>query len=123
MSVKSRQALAIATACILVVGVMAAAGFTVWRDLGPEEQAILEPILNPRLGLLIMIGLVGAGAAAVLMKSFAQDHIAGPAMLADEIGLIVGTDPARRLKPSGSPELQRIAEAVNSLADQRRGLQ
>jgi len=123
VSVKSRQALAIATACILVVGVMAAAGFTVWRDLGPEEQAILEPILNPRLGLLIMIGLVGAGAAAVLMKSFAQDHIAGPAMLADEIGLIVGTDPARRLKPSGSPELQRIAEAVNSLADQRRGLQ
>ena len=69
MSVKSRQALAIATACILVVGVMAAAGFTVWRDLGPEERAILEPILNPRLGLLIMIGLVGAGAAAVLMLS------------------------------------------------------
>jgi DNA polymerase-3 subunit epsilon len=81
---------------------------------------VLEPILNPRLGLLIMIGLVGAGAAAVLMKSFAQDSIAAPALLADEIGLLVGTDPSRRLKPSGSPELQRIAEAVNSLADQRR---
>jgi DNA polymerase-3 subunit epsilon len=26
----------------------------------------------------------------------------------------------RRLKPSGSPELQRIAESVNALADQRR---
>jgi DNA polymerase-3 subunit epsilon len=73
--------------------------------------------------LLIMIGLVGAGAAAVLMKSFAQDSIAAPALLADEIGLLVGTDPSRRLKPSGSPELQRIAEAVNSLADQRRSLQ
>ena len=82
-----------------------------------------EPILNPRLGLLIMIGLVGAGAAAVLMKSFAQDSIAAPALLADEIGLLVGTDPSRRLKPSGSPELQRIAEAVNSLADQRQSLQ
>jgi DNA polymerase-3 subunit epsilon len=34
-----------------------------------------------------------------------------------------GPIPSRRLKPSGSPELQRIAESVNSLADQRRSLQ
>ncbi|MBS0347046.1 MAG: DNA polymerase III subunit epsilon [Proteobacteria bacterium] len=70
-----------------------------------------------------MIGLVGAGAAAVLMKSFAEAAFAAPAQLADEVGLIVGTDPARRLKPLGSPELQRIAESVNQLADQRRSLQ
>lgn len=123
MSVKSRQALAIATACLLVVGVMAAAGIAVWRDLSPEERDAIEPILNPRLGLLFMIGMVGAGAAAVLMKSFAQDHLLGPSLLADELGLIVGTDPSRRLKPGGSPELTRIAESVNALADQRRSLQ
>ena len=105
-------------ACLLV-----GAGVALWRDLGADERAVLEPILNPRLGLLIMIGLVGAGAAAVLMKSFAQDSIAAPALLADEVGLLVGTDSSRRLKPSGSPELQRIAEAVNSLADQRQSLQ
>lgn len=123
MSVKSRQALAIATACLLVVGVMAAAGIAVWRDLGPEERDAIEPILNPRLGLLFMITMVGAGAAAVLMKSFAQDHLLGPSLLADELGLIVGTDPSRRLKPGASPELTRIAESVNALADQRRSLQ
>ena len=123
MSLKSRQALAIATACILVSGVMAAAGIAVWRDLGPEERGVLEPILNPRVGLLVMIGLVGAGAAAVLMKSFTEAHLAGPALLADEIGLVVATDPSRRLKPGGSADLQRIAEAVNNLADQRRSLQ
>ncbi|WP_088179542.1 exonuclease domain-containing protein [Zoogloea sp. LCSB751] len=70
-----------------------------------------------------MIGLVGAGAAAVLMRSFAEEAFAAPAQLADEVGLIVGTDPARRIKPAGSPELQRIAESVNQLADQRRSLQ
>ena len=123
MSPKTRQALAIAAACALVAGVLAAAGFAVWRDLTPEEKAVIEPVLNPRLGLLIMIALVGAGAAAVLMKSFTQSAIAEPALLADEVGLIVGTDPARRVKPTGSPELQRIAEAVNNLADQRRSLQ
>jgi len=106
-----------------VVGVMAAAGIAVWRDLSPEERDAIEPILNPRLGLLFMIGMVGAGAAAVLMKSFAQDHLLGPSLLADELGLIVGTDPSRRLKPGGSPELTRIAESVNALADQRRSLQ
>ena len=68
MSLKSRQALAIVSACVLVVGVLAAAGITVWRDLSPYEREVLEPILNPRLGLLIMIGLVGAGMAAVMMK-------------------------------------------------------
>ncbi|WP_374476444.1 exonuclease domain-containing protein [Zoogloea sp.] len=123
MSVKSRQVLAVLTACVLVVAVMAAAGIAVWRDLAPEERDIIEPILNPRLGLLLMISLVGAGAAAVLMKSFAQANLLGPSLLADELGLIVGTDPSRRLKPSGSPELQRIAESVNALADQRRSLQ
>ncbi len=123
MSVKSRQVLAIVAACALVVGVMAAAGITVWRDLAPEERDIIEPILNPRLGLILMITLVGAGAAAVLMKSFVQANLLGPSLLADELGLIVGTDPSRRLKPSGSPELQRIAESVNALADQRRSLQ
>ena len=123
MSPKARQGLVILTASVLVLGVLVGAGIALWRDLGPEERAVLEPVLNPRLGLLIMIGLVGAGAAAVLMKSFAQDSIAAPALLADEIGLLVGTDPSRRLKPSGSPELQRIAEAVNSLADQRQSLQ
>ncbi|MBT9497267.1 MULTISPECIES: exonuclease domain-containing protein [Zoogloea] len=123
MSLKSRQALAIVSACVLVVGVLAAAGITVWRDLSPYEREVLEPILNPRLGLLIMIGLVGAGMAAVMMKSFVQANLAAPALLADELGLIVGTDPSRRLKPTGSPELQRIAESVNLLADQRRSLQ
>jgi len=123
MSPKARQGLVIFGASVVVLGVLVGAGVALWRDLGAEERAVLEPILNPRLGLLIMIGLVGAGAAAVLMKSFAQDSIAAPALLADEIGLLVGTDPSRRLKPSGSPELQRIAEAVNGLADQRRSLQ
>lgn len=123
MSPKARQGLVILAASALVLGVLVGAGVALWRDLGVEERAVLEPVLNPRLGLLIMIGLVGAGAAAVLMRSFAQDSIAAPALLADEIGLLVGTDPSRRLKPSGSPELQRIAEAVNSLADQRQSLQ
>lgn len=123
MSVKSRQGLAILAACVLVVGVLAVAGIALWRDLSPSEREVLEPILNPRFGLLIMIGLVGAGAAAVLMKPFAEVAFAAPAQLADEVGLIVGTDPARRLKPLGSPELQRIAESVNQLADQRRSLQ
>ena len=87
MSVKSRQVLAVLTACALVVAVMAAAGIAVWRDLAPEERDIIEPILNPRLGLLLMISLVGAGAAAVLMKSFAQANLLGPSLLADELGL------------------------------------
>lgn len=123
MSPKARQGLVILAASALVLGVLVGAGVALWRDLGVEERAVLEPVLNPRLGLLIMIGLVGAGAAAVLMRSFAQDSIEAPALLADEIGLLVGTDPSRRLKPPGSPELQRIAEAVNSLADQRQSLQ
>ena len=123
MSPKGRQGLVILGASALVLGVLGGAGVALWRDFGADERAVLEPILNPRLGLLIMIGMVGAGAAAVLMKSFAHDSIAAPALLADEIGLLVGTDPSRRLKPSGSPELQRIAEAVNSLADQRQSLQ
>ncbi len=123
VSVKARQGLAILVACALVVGVLALAGIALWRDLAPGEREVLEPVLNPRIGLLIMIGLVGAGAAAVLMRSFAEEAFAAPAQLADEVGLIVGTDPARRIKPAGSPELQRIAESVNQLADQRRSLQ
>jgi hypothetical protein len=56
---KSRQALAIATACILVIGVMAAAGIALWRDLGPRSGRARAHPQSARL--LIMIGLVGPG--------------------------------------------------------------
>ena len=123
MSPQARQALPVLAASGLVAGVLILAGVSVWQDLGATERGLIEPILNPRLGLLIMVGLAGCGLAAVLMKSFVQAYVATPALIADEAGLIVGTDPSRRLKPLGSPELQRIAESVNALADQRRSLQ
>lgn len=123
MSLKHRQVLAIVFSCCLVLGVLVLAGVTLWRDLAPEERAVLEPILNPRMGLLIMIGLVGAGAAAILMKGFVESTLLASARLADQLGLMVTTDPGRRLRQEGGPELQRIAEAVNALADQRHDLQ
>ena len=123
MSPKARQAWPILAACGMVAAILISAAVALWRDLGVDEQAVLEPILNPRLGLLIMIGLAGCGAVAVAMKSFVQAHVAAPALLADEIGLIVGTDPARRLKAQADPDLNSIADAVNALADQRRSLQ
>ena len=64
MSPKARQGLVILGASALVLGVLGGAGVALWRDFGADERAVLEPILNPRLGLLIMIGMVGAGAAA-----------------------------------------------------------
>jgi hypothetical protein len=59
-----------------------------------------------------MIGLVGAGAAAVLMKSFAEAHLAGRRCWPTS-GLIVGTDPAAP-QAVRFAELQRIAESVNA---------
>jgi DNA polymerase-3 subunit epsilon len=112
-----------ATACGLASGVLTLAGLALWRDLGADEQALLQPILEPRLGLLIMLAMVGAGAAAVWMKSFGERYLLAPARVADELGLMVGTDPSRRIKNDTTPELARIAEAVNALADQRRSLQ
>ena len=56
MSPKARQALAIVAVAALVVGVLAGTSVALWQDLSPEERAVLVPILNPRLGLLIMIG-------------------------------------------------------------------
>ncbi len=123
MSPRSRQALAIATACILASGMLAVGAYALWHDLTPDERALLQPVLEPRLGLLIMIAMVGAGAAAVWMKSFGERYLLAPALVADELGLMVGTDPNRRVKSDASPELARIAEAVNALADQRRSLQ
>jgi hypothetical protein len=37
----------------LVGGGHGCRGSAVWRDLAPEERDIIEPILNPRLGLLL----------------------------------------------------------------------
>ena len=69
MSPKARQAWPILAACGMVAAILILAAVALWRDLGADEQAVLEPILNPRLGLLIMIGLAGCGAVAVAMKS------------------------------------------------------
>ncbi|MCE1184060.1 MAG: DNA polymerase III subunit epsilon [Rhodocyclales bacterium] len=102
---------------------LAVGAYALWHDLTPDERALLQPVLEPRLGLLIMIAMVGAGAAAVWMKSFGERYLLAPALVADELGLMVGTDPNRRVKSDASPELARIAEAVNALADQRRSLQ
>lgn len=122
MSVNARLGVAAAAAALFVLAAFALASLVVWSDLGTAEREALGEVLAPRTGLVIVIALMAAMAAAAVVKGLHQTYVAAPARLAETAQVLLASDAGRKLDIVGSPETRALAEVVNAMAEQRSAL-
>lgn len=94
-------------------------GITAAFLLGLLLAGLGLPLLSRelRLGLVVVVGLLLA-AAAFWLNRLVQAHRFGLRRLAEEMELILRSNPAHRVRPGALAVEKRLATAVNTFADQ-----
>ncbi|NMM36847.1 MAG: DNA polymerase III subunit epsilon [Glaciimonas sp.] len=116
MMAKIRFWLVLALLYTTLMGVFGLLFLILSLTLEAPQQVLLAQILGPRLPLLIPLALLlllglGAGLAAL------QDRYIRPlALLADDVVIMLSTNPEHRATPQGAVEIRVLAEKINSLA-------
>ena len=120
----SRRALAAALVPPAVaLGVLAVGAGFFWSDIDARDREAISAIFTPpRIGLLVLFGLALGTALAILGYRVFGATAAPARRLAEDVRLIAQGNAAHRVTPSGAPELQALAGAVNELAEARSAL-
>jgi DNA polymerase-3 subunit epsilon len=107
----------------VALAILAVGAGALWSDLDPGDRETVAAVLTPpRIGLLVLSGLALAAALAILGYRLFAATAAPARRLAEEVRLIAQGNPSHRVAPSGAPELQLLAGAVNELAEVRAAL-
>ena len=123
MSLKGRMALAVGVVCLWTLIAFVATGAAVWADLSVDERSVLGPLLSPRGGLIGAMIVLAMVIAALAVRELHQRFVGVPAKLAEDGRTLLEAEPTRRLKAAGTDETRAFVDIINSLADQRQGLQ
>ena len=123
MGGKGKLLLAVGGAVAVLLGGLGLLGYAFFADLSATEREVLDPILEPRLGLLIIVVLLWVLISAALVSNALKAYIQGALKLGEEAGLLVNADATRRLQFEGAEEFAPITKAINQLAEQREALQ
>ncbi len=122
MKVDRRElAAALAPGVILVLCALAG-GLLFAATLEPAERAAFGAMLAPRAALLLLGGMLAAGALGALSRHAYLRWVAAAARLAEEAQVLVTSDVQRELVPQGGAEVRSLAGVVNELARQRSAL-
>jgi len=111
-----------AAGALLAAGWLALALGLLRSTLAPEEQAAAEALLAPRMPLLVLLGVVLAGATTALASWAYQTWVAPPARLREQARVLLDTDTARALAPAAPPGVRGLAQVVDGLVAQREAL-
>jgi DNA polymerase-3 subunit epsilon len=109
---------AVLVACSYLLAVVAAVLWIGASSLEAPEQALLDALIERRLGAVVMVLLFACVFFFLILRA-AHGFLVQPVARAAEEALTLIEDPATRLTAQGSSELQALAAAVNRLAEQR----
>ncbi len=116
-----RQPLLVA---LLTLAFAALAGFVAWSDFSPAERTqAAELFSGQRMTLLVMIALAAAGTLAALAWRAAGSSLGVARRLAESVRTITASNAGHRAPVAGAPEMVELANAINTLADDRQRLQ
>jgi DNA polymerase-3 subunit epsilon len=115
-----RQPLLVA---LVALAFAALAGVAIWGDWSEPERAQAASLFTgQRLGLLVMIALAAAGTLAAIAWRQAEATLGGARKLAESVRTVVASNAAHRAPVLGAPEMVELANAVNTLAEDRERL-
>ena len=95
----------------------------VGATLEASDRASVGALLESRVALVLMCGLVVAGGLGYGTSRLYRDRVEAPARLLEQVRIVLAGDVHRELGAQGSPENQGLARAVNALVAQRMQLQ
>ena len=122
MNEKLKVVLALTAFLALVAGLEFVAGYAVYYVLEPENQQRLVATLSPHTELLAELGVLRLAILGVAFAAVYQLYVKGPLKIAEGIRIILNAHSSHRLEPAGPPEVQRLARAVNDLAEHSEAL-
>ena len=95
----------------------------VGATLDSNERESLVALLESRVALVLMLGLVLAGGLGYAASRLYRDRVEAPARLLEETRIVLSGGVQREVGAHGSPENQGLARAVNDIVAQRLQLQ
>ena len=87
--------------------------------LDAAERAALAAMLQERVALILLGGLLLAGVLGWALREAYLRWVAASARLAEEGRVLLAADVEREIEPAGSAETRALAELINRLAAQR----
>jgi DNA polymerase-3 subunit epsilon len=117
MNSRMKLVAAVLVACACLVAVLAASLTVLGSGLEGQERAVIEAVLERRLGVVVMIVIFACVFLFLILRAVHEFLVLPPARAAEEAGAMLN-QPATRLSLQGSGELQALIGAVNRLAGQ-----
>ncbi len=117
MNSRMKLVAAVVIACACLVAVLAASLTVLGSGLEGQERAVIEAILERRLGVVVLVVMFACVFLFLILRAVHEFLVLPPARAAEEAGAML-TQPATRLSLQGSAELQALIGAVNRLAGQ-----
>jgi len=114
---RAKLVTAVTVACAYLLAVLAAALVVTGSGLEGQERAVMEAVLDRRLGALLMIVFIACVFLFLILRATHEFLVLAPARAAEEAAAMP-EEPATRLSMQGSGELQSLIGAVNRLAQQ-----
>jgi len=118
---KRELAATLAPGAVLALAALVGGGLFA-ATLEPTERDALASLLEPRGALLLLAWLLLSGTLGALTRQAYLRWVAASARLAEEAGVLLGTDTQRDLTLQGSAETRALAAVINQLVRQRSAL-
>lgn len=117
MNRKFKFTLLLGALYLFTVSAILAGLFVVWPGLDERERTFIIEIYRRREGIFFVFAFLLPFVLGLLLDYLFKVYIVPPKALAEEIKLMLTSNPGHRIQASGSFELKELAIAVNQLAD------
>jgi len=119
MNARTRFLLAVVILGLLVTGPFLVTSTLVWLDMKSAERELLVQLIVPRLPLGAFLTAVGFFVGLIVVRRLFQQYVQGLLRMAEHLKLMLSANRNLRVTPEGPPEVQLLAQAANTLAEQR----
>ncbi|MBL8259368.1 MAG: DNA polymerase III subunit epsilon, partial [Candidatus Competibacteraceae bacterium] len=117
MNENFRFLLALSAFLLLVAGLEVVAGYAIFHAVEQDKRQTLADILAPHAELIAEIGALALIVLGVAFAVAYRAYVKGPLQIAEGIRIALNANSNHRLEPVGPPELKRLRQAVNELAE------
>jgi DNA polymerase-3 subunit epsilon len=119
MNARIRFLLAVGVLGLLMTGPFLLTVAVLAADLKPDELAILEKVLVPRLPIGTLMTVLGFIIGVAALRNLFKHYVRGLLGMAEQLRIMHSANRSFRVQPSGPPEVRQLAQAANQLAQQR----